>query len=147
VKQAEYQDKITAVEDALTDGSERTLGTCVASWPSAFRSKTVAIVATDRRLLVQEIDRKINPQGDVISLPPERIESAELSGVRGRSVSSAVMNAATITIKLRTTDGQKMKLVTMAGDGMFGGMNGASEQRQAVEAVLGRLGLIEPGNI
>ena len=57
------------------------------------------------------------------------------------------MNKATVTVKLRTTDGKKLKLVMMHGKGIFGKLGGGEDQSQAVDRVLGRLGLIDPTHI
>jgi len=57
------------------------------------------------------------------------------------------MNKATVTVKLRTTDGTKLKLVMVHGKGIFGKLGGGEDQSQAVDRVLGRLGLIDPTHI
>jgi hypothetical protein len=45
------------------------------------------------------------------------------------------MDKASVALKLRTTDGQKLKLMMMRGDGPLGGLGGGETQRQGVQAL------------
>ena len=147
----DYEAKLAAVVDSLVPPGEELLGTCMATRQSAFKGSMVAIAVTDRRLVIQEMNRRFETTAEPVSITPETLESAKLShgsgGGFGDSPSSAIMNKATVTVKLRTTDGTKLKLVMMHGKGIFGKLGGGEDQSQAVDRGLGRLGLIDPTHI
>lgn len=102
-----------------------------------FKGRQVAIGVTDRRLLVQGMNRRFEPDGDVISLPPEAIADANAEGAGGgwAEISAAIMDKAAVTLKLRTTSGEKLKLTMMRGTGPLGGLGGGEDQRSGVEAL------------
>jgi hypothetical protein len=56
------------------------------------------------------------------------------------TVSAAVMDGAAVTLKLKTTDGEKLKLMLMHGSGPLGGLGGGETQREGVEALAQFLG-------
>ncbi len=99
-----------ALAPALASG-EQLRGACVATQQSMFKGRQVAIGVTDARLVAQPVTRKFEPDGEPISLPPERIDSVDAEGAGGGwiSVSAAIMDGAAVTLKLRTTDGEKLK--------------------------------------
>jgi hypothetical protein len=102
-----------------------------------FKGRMVAIGVTDRRLIVQGANRKWEPDGDPIALPPERIADADAEGAGGGwfDVSAAIMDGAAVTLKLRTTDGERLKLMMMRGTGPLAGLGGGEEQRSGLEAL------------
>jgi len=102
-----------------------------------FKGRQVAIGVTDRRLLVQGMNRRFEPDGPALSLPPEEIAGADVDGAGGgwAQVSAALMDAAAVTLKLRTASGEKLKLMMMRGDGPLGGLGGGEDQRAGVEAL------------
>jgi hypothetical protein len=120
----------------LEDG-EALRGTCVGSQVGIFKGRQVVIAVTDRRLIVQGMNRRFEPDGTPISLPPERIASADADGAGGGWVNlgAAIMDGAAVTLKLRTTDGEKLKLSMMRGTGPLGGLGGGEDQRAGVEAL------------
>jgi hypothetical protein len=97
----------------------------------------VGIGVTDRRLIVQGLNRKFEPDGDPISLPPERIAEASAQGAGGGwpEIGAAIMDKAAVTLKLKTTDGEKLKLMMMRGTGPLGGLGGGEDQRSGFEAL------------
>ncbi len=97
----------------------------------------VAIGVTGSRLLIQGVNRKWERDGAPLSLPPERIAAAAAEGAGGGwpDLGSAVMDRAGVTLKLKTTDGEKLKLTMMRGTGPLGGPGGGEVQRQGVEAL------------
>lgn len=125
-----------ALQPSLAEG-EVLRGSCVATRQSAFRGWMVAVGVTERRLLLQRMTRRWEPDGEADSLPPERIASAKAEGAGGGwiNVTAAVMDGAAVTLKLRTTDGEKIKLMMMRGDGPLGGLGGGEAQRRGVEAL------------
>jgi hypothetical protein len=88
-------------------------------------------------LTVVDLDAKLRPVGEAISMPPERIADASAEGAGGGwiSVGLAIMDSAAVSLKIRTTDGDKLKLTMMRGTGLFGNLGGGETQRQGVEAV------------
>jgi hypothetical protein len=102
------------IEELLEPG-EQLQALCPATQQSAFKGRMVALALTDRRLIVQPLSPRSEPDGDPISLPPERIASADADGAGGGwpQLSAAVMDQLAVTLKLRTTDGEKLKLMLM----------------------------------
>jgi hypothetical protein len=129
--------RLRPVAEALLTQGEELRGVCVATQVGMFKGRQVLLGITDRRLLVQGMNRKFEPVGDAISMPPERIADASAEGAGGGwiSVGLAIMNGAAVTLKVRTTDGEKLKLTMMRGTGLFGNLGGGETQRQGVEAV------------
>ena len=97
----------------------------------------MAIATTDRRLVVQGMNRKFEPDGEPISLPPERIADASTEGAGGGwpQIGAAIMDGAAMTLKLKTADGEKLKLMMMRGTGPLGGLGGGEEQREGLQAL------------
>jgi hypothetical protein len=134
---ADLDSKLRPVVEALLEPGEELRGVCVATQASLFKGRQVALGVTDRRLLVQGMTRKFEPDGEPISLPPERIAKADAEGAGGgwMQVGAAIMDGAAVTLKLRTTDGEKLKLMLMRGTGALGSLGGGETQRQGVEAL------------
>ncbi|HXS33945.1 MAG TPA: hypothetical protein VN758_09270 [Solirubrobacterales bacterium] len=134
---ADLDSKLRPVVEALLEPGEELRSVCVATQASLFKGRQVALGVTDRRLLVQGMTRKFEPDGEAISLPPERIAKADAEGAGGgwMQVSAAIMDGAAVTLKLRTTDGEKLKLMLMRGTGPLGSLSGGEAQRQGVEAL------------
>ena len=97
----------------------------------------VGIGVIDRRLIVQGLSRKFDPNGDPISLPPERIAAASAEGAGGGwpEIGAAIMDKAAVTLRLKSTDGEKLKLMMMRGTGPLGGLGGGEDQRSGFEAL------------
>jgi hypothetical protein len=129
--------QLRPVAEALLTQGEELRGVCVATQVGMFKGRQVLLGVTDRRLVVQGMNRKFEPVGEAISLPPERIADASAEGAGGgwMRVGLAIMDGAAVTLKIRTTDGEKLKLTMMRGTGLFGSVGGGETQRQGVEAV------------
>jgi hypothetical protein len=134
---ADLGSKLQPVIERLLEPGEEIRGVCVATQASMFKGRQVALGVTDRRLIVQGMNRKFEPDGEAILLPPERIAAAAADGAGGgwMTVSAAVMDGAAVTLKLKTTDGEKLKLMLMRGSGPFDGLGGGESQREGVEAL------------
>lgn len=130
-------EKLRAAVEPLLEQGEELRGVCVASQVGLFRGRQVALAVTDRRLLVQGMNRRFAPDGDPVVLPPERISSASAEGAGGGwpEIGAAIMDGAAVTLKLRTVDGEKLKLTMMRGTGPLGSLGGGETQRQGVEAL------------
>jgi hypothetical protein len=129
--------KLRRVAEALLTQGEELRGVCVATQVGMFKGRQVMLGVTDCRLLVQGMNRKFEPAGDAISLPPERIADASVQGAGGGWVNIGLMilDSAAVTLKVRTTDGEKLKLTMMRGTGVFGKLGGGDTQRHGLEAV------------
>jgi hypothetical protein len=126
--------------DRLEQGEELR-GICIASHQkSMFKGGAVAIGVTDRRLLIQPLDRRGNPDGSVISIAPEQIASAKAGPAGGGwiNVDTAILDHAAVRLQIETTDGEKLKLMLMRGEGtVFGGLGGGETQRLGLDALAG----------
>ncbi len=134
---ADLDAKLRAAVEPLLEAGEELQGTCIATQQSMFKGRQVAIAVSDRRLLIQGMNRKFEPDGEPISLPPERIADVSVDGAGAGwlEVGAAILDQVAVTLKLRTGDGEKLKLTMMHGGGPLGGLGGGEAQRQGVEAL------------
>jgi hypothetical protein len=136
---SEFQDRVRPQVQALLEPGERLQGICAANRSSAFKGKLIGLAVTDRRLILMPLNRKIEADGDVASILPEGIASSEAEGVGGGwwTPTSGIMDRAAVTLKLRTTDGTKRKLMMMRGEGpgFLGKLAGDEGQREGIEAL------------
>ena len=134
---ADLGDKLDPVARGLLEPGEELRGACVATQQSMFKGRMVALVVTDRRLVVQGMNRRFEPDGEPLSLPPERIADAKAEGGGGgwMDLEAAVMDAASVALKIRTTDGEKLKLMMMRAEGPLGGLGGGETQRRGIQAL------------
>ena len=125
-----------ALAPSLSPGEELR-GACAATQQSAFKGRQVAIGVTEGRLVVQPMNRRFEPDENAISIAPDQIASAKVEGAGGdwATVSAAVMDGVAVTLKLRTTDGEKLKLMMMRGTGPLRQLGGGEDQRQGIEAL------------
>jgi hypothetical protein len=125
-----------AIEPSLEPG-EQLLGTCIASQVSTFKGRQVVIGTTDRRLIVQGMNRKFEHDGPPISITPERLAEAKADGAGDGwiTVSAVIMSGAAVTLRLKTTDGEKLKLMMMKGTGPLAKLGGGEDQRTGLEAM------------
>jgi hypothetical protein len=126
------------LESQLESGEELR-GLCIASQQTGmFKGGAVAIGVTDRRVLVQPLDRRGDPDGRVQSIAPEQIASAKAGPAGGEwfNVDAVVLDHAAVRLEIRTTNGEKLKLMLMRGKGrVFGGLGGGESHRQGLEAL------------
>jgi hypothetical protein len=131
--------------EAQLQPGERLTGICAASQQQGlFKGRAVAIGVTDRRLLIQPLDRRGRATGDALSIAPEQVESAR-AGDAVTGLNTAIMSSGAAALSLRTTTGDKVKLTLMRGTGVFGGLGGGEPQRDGVEALAEWLGRLDPG--
>jgi hypothetical protein len=130
-------EKLRPVAGSLLAPGEELLGCCVATQSSLFKGRMVALVVTRERLVVQGLNRRFEPEGEPLSLTPERIAEAKADGGGGGwpQIGAEIMDGVSVALKLRTTDGEKLKLLMMKGDGLLGGAGGGETQRQGVQAL------------
>ncbi len=97
----------------------------------------VAIVVTDDRLIMQGLNRRLEPAGEPLSLPPSRIADARITGGGSgwATVGALIVDAVTARLELRTTEGTRLAITMMTGDGILAGPAGGESQRAGVEAL------------
>ena len=134
--------RLRGVLDPLLQPGEQLHGACVATQVGVFKGQMVALGATDQRLLVQGLDRQLQPKGELLAIGRGELASTSIEGSGGslsggwEDLSGAVMNVASVTLKLKTTSGQKRKLMMMRGGaGMMGKLGGGEAQAKGLEAV------------
>jgi hypothetical protein len=127
---------------------EELRGLCVASQQkSMFKGGAALIGTTDRRLLVQSLDRRGNPVGPPTSIAPDQIASAKAGPAGGGwiNVDTAILDHAAVRLQIQTTDGEKLKLMLMRGEGkLLGGLGGGETQKRGLEALAGWFRANEP---
>ena len=126
-----------AIEPSLA-ADEQLEALCVCSRSGLVSGKFVVVGLTDRRLLIQATDRTQQPKGEPLALTAEQIVSAKIAGAGGfdGDLPSGIMNRTSLTIKLKTTGGDKLKLMLgKGGGGPLGGLMGGPTQEQGVRAV------------
>jgi hypothetical protein len=105
-----------------------------------FNGGAVAIGVTDRHLLIQPLDRRGDPDAPVQSIAPEQIASAKAGPAGGEwfNVDAVILDHAAVRLQIKTTEGEKLKLMLMRGEGrLLGKLGGGEVQREGLEA-LGR---------
>ena len=110
--------------DARLEPGEVLRGVVAATQQKTFSGSLYAIGVTDRRLLLQQLDRKAQAKGEPVSVTPETIEELDLDGARGDwwTAPAAILDATSLTLRLRLRDGEKVKLTMMRGGGwLLGG--------------------------
>jgi hypothetical protein len=127
--------------EAHLDDGEELRGICVASQQkSLFKGGAVVIGVTDRRLLVQPLDRRGDPAGPTESIAPDDVASAKAGGAGGGwwSVTTGILDHAAVRLEIKKTGGGKLKVMLMRGEGkVLGKLGGGEAQRQGLEALAG----------
>ena len=138
----QFAERVGPVLQGALEQGESLRGVAAATLQKTFSGGVFAIGVTDRRLLLQPLDRKIQPKEPVISVPPQALAAAEVdpeSLLGGGDVfsTSDIVDAASITVQLETRDGRKFNLMMMkGGDGMLGGLAGGPSQTEGVRALV-----------
>lgn len=127
---------LAALEGALEPGEELR-GTVVATWSKTFSGGVYGLGVTDRRLLLQALDRRGNPKDTVRAIAAGEVAKAEIDGAGGgwMTAPAAILDATAITLKLKTTEGEKLELSMMHGQGALKGLSGGEGQAEGVVAL------------
>jgi len=128
---------LPVLQPLLADGEELR-GWCLATEQSTFSGHTTVVGITDRRLLLQAVDRKFRPKDEALAIGPGELAAASADGAGGGwwTTTAAIMDSAALTVKLETTSGAKRKLTMMrGGGGTFGTLGGGEAQQQGIEAL------------
>jgi hypothetical protein len=138
----EFAARVGPVLQPLLEPGETMAGIAAATLRKTFSGGLFAIGVTDRRLILQQLDRRLGPKEPPVLLPPNALASA---GIEGESLlggggvieTSDIVDALSSTLELKTTDGRKFKLMMMkGGEGLFGGLAGGPTQTEGVRALV-----------
>jgi hypothetical protein len=136
---ADLDSKYRPQLESQLESGEELRGICVASQQKGlFKGGAVALGVTDRRLLVQSLNRRGDPGGQPLSIVPEQITSARAGPAGGEwfNVDAAILDHAAVRLEIRTTGGEKLELMMMRGEGkVLGGLGGGEAQRRGIEAL------------
>jgi hypothetical protein len=137
---SDFEAMLRPFAETVLEPGEEMLGTCIASQQTTFRGWMVAIVVTDRHLVLQRLkkSKQLEADGEPLRLAASDIASAKTgsTGDEFANPTIAVVDALAVTLRLRTTDGQKLKLMIMrGGDGAIARMGGGQTQSEGVEAL------------
>ena len=130
--------KLEPLAAGLVKPGETVVGTAIATRTGMFSGAQCALVVTDRRLIIQTLDRKFGAKGEPLSLTARDVESFRVSGL-GDDWMTAISIAANagMELRLKTTSGEKLKLMMMdGGSGMMGTLGGGEVQAAGVEALV-----------
>ena len=130
-------EKLRPVIEPLLEPGEELRGVCIGADSGMLKGRQVAVGTTDRRLIVQGMNRKFEPKDAPLLLTPDRIADASADGAGGGwyNVEASIMDGAAVTLKLKTVDGEKLKINMMRGTGPLGGLGGGETQKQGLEAM------------
>ena len=135
VAMSRLDERLAPLAKSLLLDDELLLGCCITTRVSTFSAApTVVAVAADR-LVIQEVNRKLEAKGTPLPLTPDAINSATFTTVSGGSptVSAFLVDSASLKVILKTTAGQKLALTMMTGETPFGG---GEVQRTGVQALI-----------
>lgn len=136
---ADLASELHPFAESMLEPGEELLGACVASQQQRLRGWMVAIAIAPERIVIQRMakGREFKGEGEPLSLRREDIAGARAGGAGtwGASPTTLVMDRATVVLKLRTTGGEKMKLMLMREGNALGIGEGADIQAEGVEAL------------
>ncbi|MBK8295390.1 MAG: hypothetical protein IPK93_11745 [Solirubrobacterales bacterium] len=132
-----------SMRDLLEPG-ETLLGVTAASHQkSMFSGGVVNLAVTDRRLIIQPLDRRgRNVKGDAVSITQPEIDKASIGRSGGTDPSGILVSQVAIQVKIKTTGGEKYKFSMMdgQGNGLLGKLSGGESQLSTVQALRAFLG-------
>jgi hypothetical protein len=124
--------------EAHLDPGESLKGIAAAAQQKFLSGQMVGIGVTDRRLLIQAIDRHMQAKGEPLVVTADDVDSIDFDGAGDGwwTAPSAILDANALTLRLRLRDRQKLKLMMMKGGaGLMGSMGGGTSQEQGVLAL------------
>jgi hypothetical protein len=123
-----FADIVRPQLEAQLEDRETLRGIAAATQQKTFSGSTYAVGVTDRRLLLQALDRKLQAKGAFVSVTLAEAADAELDGAGGGwwTATAAVLDATALTLKLKAAGGERYKLMMMqGGPSLFGGQEQA----------------------
>jgi hypothetical protein len=151
-RQVEHHRKLVEMVRPQVSAGEDLLGVLVVNDSGFFSQKLHVVGVTPSRLVFQPVSMRWSPKGEPFSVQPSDL--AEVSGADmgaevggfdpGDIVTRGIMGSAGGTVKLRTHDGRKMKLMMMGGDGTVGEALATDGQQIGYAAFMTWLGTHAP---
>lgn len=129
--------------EAQLEQDETLRGIAAATHQKTFSGSLYGVGITDRRLLLQPLDRKLQPKGACVFVTRDDAADAELDGAGGGwwTAPEAVLDATALTLKLTKAGGERLKLMMMrGGSSLFGG----AQQAEGVVALAEWLAAARP---
>ena len=123
--------------ERVLEPGESLLGTVIGTQRKTFSGRMVALGVTDRRLVVQGLTRRSEPDGAPTSLTIAEVRSAwaGTAGSEWWNTEWPLTNAA-LTMRLKLADGTKLTVDLMrGGDGLLGRLGGGESQEAGVAAL------------
>jgi hypothetical protein len=105
------------LEAQLEEGEDLRGITMASQQKGMFKGGAVIIGMTDRRLLIQAVDRRGRPAESLKALRPDQIAEVKAGGAGGGWISpgNLILDAAAKRLEIRTADGETLKLMLMGG--------------------------------
>jgi hypothetical protein len=145
---ADLDSKYRPEFEARLGSGEELRGICIASQQrGVFKGGAVTIAVTTQRLLVQSLDRRGEPDGEPLSIAPGQVAAAKAGPAGGGwfDVDAAILDHSAVRLEIKTTDGEKLKLMLMRGEGaVLGKLGGGEPQRLGLEALADWFSRIPP---
>jgi hypothetical protein len=135
-------DLVLPILESLLGDGEELRGWCLGTEQSTFSGHTTILGITERRLVLQPVDRKFRPKGDPSSIRPGELARAEADGAGAAwwNTTAPVMDAAALVVVFETTNGERRRLTMMrGGDALFGRLGGGAPQQRGIDALAGWL--------
>jgi hypothetical protein len=126
-----FVEQVTPLLQSRLDSGEILQGVLAAAEETLFKGGSrFAVGVTDRRMLLQPVDRRQQAKGEVRSISPEMLESVDVRPA------PAALGASSVVVTFHTTDGQTLRLLVMnGGAGLLGKIGGGEAQREGVQAL------------
>ena len=103
-----------------------------------FKGGAVVLGITGRRLLVQPLSRKGDPDGELLldHSPTKSSRRRQAPPARGWvTVDAAILDHSAVRLEIRTTGGEKLKLMLMRGEQGPRRLGGGESQRQGLDSL------------
>ena len=128
---------VTPILERFLDPGEQLRGWCLATEQSTFSGHTTIVGVTDQRLLLQAVDRKFRPKGEVLSIRSGELARAHADGAGSGwwTTTAAIMDSVALKVRLETTAGAERSLTMMRGSGILGRAGGGETQQLGIEAL------------
>jgi hypothetical protein len=125
---------------SLLGPDEELRGIIAATHQRTFSGSLYAIGVTDRRLVLQRLDRKLRAKDPPRVITAETLASADVDGAGGGwwTAPMIVLDMAAIALTLGTTDGEKMRFTLMKGGAALAGGPKQTEGIVALAEWIGR---------
>jgi hypothetical protein len=136
---ADLDSKYRPALEARLEGGEELRGLCIASQQRGMLRGGAAVIGiTDGRLLVQSLTRRGDPDGKALAIAPGDVAAVKAGSAGGGwiNASTVILDHAAVKLEIRTTGGERLKLMLMRGEGRaLGGLGGGEPQRRGLEAL------------